>query len=404
MRKNGVNRQLRPVEGGVCAVTGFKANGIFSGIKENGEEDLALIVAEKRCETACVYSTCARQGAPVSITKKHLKNGYAQAVLVNGGVANVYFEDGERLAETACRLVEKYVGVSKEDTVIASTGRIGKKLEITCFEKGIKSLGNALVATQEGSMSVVRAIKGEDGKAKQCAFSFSLGDFTGRIGGVFKSSLHGSPNMATTLVFLTTDVNISSQMLSRALSSEVKETLNMLCLGDTQSPNDTVCIMANGVLGNCRIDRADTEYKKFCLALRGVLTEICKELVKSDGEKSLCCKVTGARSKQIARTIAKTVVGLQGLKTALKNNATCVESIVYAVVECVSGADISKLRVSFSSLGGEVTVFDEGIALHCAKQTLERVFSAEMLEVSIEAGEGNYASVAFGRAGAVDNL
>ncbi|MBQ8229894.1 MAG: bifunctional ornithine acetyltransferase/N-acetylglutamate synthase [Clostridia bacterium] len=399
MRKNGVNRQLRPVEGGVCAVTGFKANGISCGIKENGREDLALIVAEKRCPTACVYSTCERQGAPVVITKKHLKNGHAQAVLVNGGVANVYSKDGERLAETACRLVEKYVGVSKEDTVIASTGKIGKKLDISCFEKGIKSLGNALSATQEGSMAVVSAIKGEDGTAKHCAYAFSLGDFTGRIGGVFKGSLHGSPNMATTLVFLTTDVNISSEMLSRALCSEVKETLNMLQMGDTQSPNDTVCIMANGALGNCRIDRADTEYKKFTLALRGVLTEICKEIVKADGEKTLCCKVTGARSKQTARTIAKTVVGLQGLKTAVEQGETGVESIVYAVTDCAGGADIAKLRVAFSSAGGEVTVFDEGIALNCAKDTLKRVFSAEELEVRIDAGEGNYASVGFGRAG-----
>lgn len=396
MRKNGVNRQLRPVEGGVCAVTGFKANGISCGIKENGSEDLALIVAEKRCPTACVYSTCERQGTPVVITKKHLKNGYAQAILVNGGIANVYFEDGEHLAENACRLLEKYVGVAKEDTVIASTGKIGKKLALDSFENGIKTLRGQLTDTQEGSMAVVRAIQGEDGRAKQCAFTFSLGDFTGRIGAVFKGSLHASPNMATTLVFLTTDVNISPEMLARALSSEVKETLNMLRMGDTQSPNDTVCIMANGRLGNYRIDRADTEYKKFCLALRGTLTEICKKIASSDGKKPLCCRVTGARSKQIARTIAKTVVGLQGLKNAIERKTTGVETIVYAVADCANGADITKLRVSFSSLGGEVTVFDEGIALNCSKETLEGVFSAEELEVRVDASEGNYASVAFG--------
>ena len=178
MRKNGINKELRPVEGGVCAVAGFQASGVACGIRGDGTEDLGLIFSQKRCPTACVYTTCKRQSAPVEVTKTHVKNGYAQAILVNGGVANAYFQDGVQIAEKACRLLEKPIGVSATDTVIVSTGRMGKKLTLTPFEKGVPTLCATLTDSASGSLAFVRAIRGGEGESKDCAFAFSLGNIT----------------------------------------------------------------------------------------------------------------------------------------------------------------------------------------------------------------------------------
>ena len=176
MRKNGINNELRPIDGGICAVDGFKAGGVFCGIKDNEENDLALIISEKKCRAACVYSLSHVVGAPIPITKKHLSNGWAQAILVNSGAANVFLPDGEALADGATRLVEKYHNIAYDDVIIASTGVIGKPITMDNFDRGVAALRVHLGKTREYSRVAASAITSCGEKAKHFAFSFDLGD------------------------------------------------------------------------------------------------------------------------------------------------------------------------------------------------------------------------------------
>ena len=267
MRKNGINRELREIPGGVCAPEGFRANALSCGIKPNGELDLGLIATERRCFVAGVYSTASMQGEPVLVTKKHVKRGYASAILANGGIANVYVDGTGKRTEKICQAMDMAGLYSASEMIVASTGEIGKRLDFTLIEKRLKPLARGLEHSEEMGQRFADAISSENEEAYQFSYGFDLGDIPCKIGGIFKGSLHVAPNMATTLVFLTTDVNITSEMLQKALSAETRETLNMLDLDGSPSPNDMACIMANGKAGNYLISCADTEYTKFCFVI-----------------------------------------------------------------------------------------------------------------------------------------
>lgn len=402
MRKNGVNRELRPIDGGVCAVEGFQANAVYCGIAEdcepNGKYDLALIVSEKRCPTAAVYSTNAFVGAPVTVTKRHLKSGYARAVIVNSGYANVFIPKGEEFAESVCALLEKNSNIDAKEVVIASTGIVGKNLSLQAFEKGIPHLVQGLAATHENSEKAARAIMTTDTVFKQLSYSFDLGDFPCRIGAIFKGCQRVAPNMATVLGFITTDVNVSPEMLRKAFSSAVKDSFNLLETDGTSSPNDTLCIMSNGRAGNCRIDAADSEYEKFCYALHGVLTEMCRRIAMDakGGTKLFSCKSRGARSKQLSRSIARAVVSSLGLKTALGRNELDMEALLFTVSNIGEGIDLSRLQISVYSKNGKLVLYEDGATLSIQKEVVYKTLDTDEVEITVDLGMGNYSSVAFG--------
>ncbi len=395
MRKNGINRELRVIEGGVCAPTGYKANAVASGIRKDGSLDFGMIYSERRCSVACVYAAGKTVGAPVRVSKKNMRNGYVRAVLVNGGIANCIQEDGENLALSVCDLLFWHT-IERTEIVIASTGKIGEHLSLAPFEKGIKPLWEGLASSEKNSLKVAQAIRSEESEGKQLSFSFDLGDYPCKIGAVFKGGKNVAPNMATFLAFLTTDVNISTPMLQKALEAEVRETFNLLNLDGVASPNDTVCIMANGRAGNYRIDCADSEYKKFTLALRGVLTEICRATAKEGAEKVLSCRVMGARSKEVSRAVSKTIAGLKVLKECIKRNEMDVESILFAALDAAKPLHAEELRIFLRSAGGEIALYEGERTLYPNKQTLERIYAAEEVEIGIDYREGNFQSLAFG--------
>ena len=184
MRKNGINRSLIEIEGGVCAPSGFKAGGIYAGFTPNTQQkDLALIIADRPCPTTCVFSETSEQSGAASVTKKHLKHGLMQAILVNSGVANVCVEGGELIAEKACRALASKINVDANETVIVSTGEVGKPIAIQTFEKGILELVKTLSYTKEGSKAVA-----EGSIAHEFAYSFKLGDIVCKIGGIFQGA------------------------------------------------------------------------------------------------------------------------------------------------------------------------------------------------------------------------
>ncbi|MCX4385005.1 MAG: bifunctional ornithine acetyltransferase/N-acetylglutamate synthase, partial [Clostridia bacterium] len=230
------------IEGGVCAPKGFKANGIHCGIRKNASKrDLALIISEKRCSAAAVYTTNLVKGAPVVVTKEHLQDGYAQAIIVNSGNANTCNRNGVSIANRMCALVKRYTKIPKEDVVIGSTGVIGQKLTIDPVKEGMPALAQGL---GNNSWAAAEAIMTTDTVKKECAVKFTLSGKEVRMGAIGKGVGMICPNMATLLLFVTTDAAISPRMLQKALSEEVEDSLNMLSVDRDTSTNDTFAVLA----------------------------------------------------------------------------------------------------------------------------------------------------------------
>ena len=273
--------EFKTIEGGVCAAKGFLCNGIHCGIRKNkNKKDLALVVARKRCAAAAVYTQNLVKGAPIVVTRRHLADGYAQAIIVNSGNANTCNEDGELVAETMCVLVEKYTGVPRADVIVASTGVIGQPLDILPVAEGMESLAEGLGTNNDAANE---AIMTTDTVKKQAAVEFTLGGKKCAVGAMAKGSGMIHPNMATMLVFVTTDVDISPEMLQKAVSEDVKTSFNMITVDGDTSTNDMLCAMASGLAGNEKITEENEDYFTFAAALNAVTVKLCRMIAK-DGE------------------------------------------------------------------------------------------------------------------------
>ena len=249
---------IKFIEGGICAAKGFKANGVHCGLRKNTvKKDLALIVSEKKAAAAAVYTTNLVKGAPIYVTKKNISDGYASAVICNSGNANTCNADGMEVAEKMCAFVEKYAGISKDDVIVASTGVIGQPLNVNAVESGmeelVKGLGN-------NSDAAAQAIMTTDTYKKEVAVSFVLDGKECRMGGIAKGSGMIAPNMATMLIFITTDAAVSPDMLSKALKDDVADTFNMVSVDGDTSTNDMLSVMANGMAGNALISCENEDY------------------------------------------------------------------------------------------------------------------------------------------------
>ena len=394
------NRLLTPITGGVCAPAGFTANavsvGIFGAYGLNGaveeKEDIALIVARGRYPTACTYSQNTVKGAPVIFTQKHLK-GYARAVFVNSGVANVCVENGEKIAETICDALAKRLKISRDEIVIASTGEVAPAVPTERIIDGIDGLVNGLTGDEEGSLRVARAIVTTDFHVKQIAFSFMLGDYPCKIGAVFKGNKRFSPHMATALCFLTTDVAVSSEMLQRALSAAVNETFNQSDIDGISSPNDTICIMASGLAGNYKISCVDTEYKKFYNALLATLSEICKSTLKEHGAL-FYCKVAGAKSKRVARALARAIAKNEAIKARLQKGIVDVSDLVGALSGIEEPFLLDRGRICLCVGERVLVLFEEGKPL-CVTREFEVLSGEEEIGLRVEIEDGNYGALAY---------
>ena len=378
---------------------GFTAAGVHCGIRKNRtKNDLSLIVCEKLCDAAAVYTTNKVKGAPLYVTQEHLRDGKARAVICNSGNANTCNADGIEIAEGMCALVEKHCGIPAGDVVVASTGVIGQKLSLEPIAAGMENLVGGLGNTPENNVFAAEAIMTTDTVSKQLAYEFRLGDVTCKIGAVCKGVGMLCPNMATMLMFITTDVNITPQMLQKALSSDVKDSLNMVSVDRDTSTNDTLCIMASGEAGNALIDRTDTEYKKFCRALHEVTTAMCKKIA-ADGEgatKLIECTVRGAKSKQVARTVAKSVVCSNLLKAAIFGADANWGRVLCAIGYSGAAVDVNKIGVAFVSAAGKIEVCEDGRGIDFSEAAAKKILSEKEIGIEIELHDGNYSSVGWG--------
>lgn len=385
------------IKGGVCAAKGFKAGGIHCGIRKNRtKRDLALIVSEKKAATAAVYTTNLVKGAPLTVTKAHLSDGYAKAVICNSGNANTCNEGGIEIAEQTCELLGAELNISPKDIVVASTGVIGQPLDITPIKNGIPSLVKSL--SENGSENAAEGIMTTDTKVKEIAVSFKLGGKTCKIGGIAKGSGMIHPNMATMLVFITTDCAISPEMLKKALSSDIKETFNMISIDGDTSTNDMVTVLANGMAENAEITADGEDFNAFMKALNTVNVYLCRRIA-GDGEgatKLIECKVTGAESLETAKTVAKSVICSSLTKAAMFGSDANWGRVLCAIGYSGAEVDVNKIDVAFKSQKGEIAVCKNGAGIPFSEEKAKEILLEPEIEILVELNSGEYSSCAWG--------
>ncbi len=388
---------MKIIEGGVCAAKGFIAGGIHCGIRKNRtKRDLSLIVSETRASAAAVYTTNLVKGAPLAVTKRNIADGYAQAIICNSGNANTCNAGGEDIANEMCALVGDALSVDASDVVVASTGVIGQPLDVAPIAKGLPSLVWSMSA--QGSDEAAEGIMTTDTVKKSVAVEFELGNKVCRIGGIAKGSGMIHPNMATMLVFITTDASISPEMLQKALSSDIADTFNMVSVDGDTSTNDMVVVLANGMAGNDEITEDNDDFKTFMKALNTVTVHLCR-MIAGDGEgatKLLECSVSGAKDVDTAKTVAKSVICSSLLKAAMFGADANWGRVLCAIGYSGAEIDVNKVGVSFKSNKGVIEVCKDGSGVDFSEEKAKEILLEREIEIVVTLGDGGCAATAWG--------
>ncbi len=388
---------MKIIEGGVCAAKGFRAGGVHCGIRKNKtKRDLALIVSECPASAAAVYTTNLVKGAPLTVTKNNISDGMARAIICNSGNANTCNANGIEIAEATCALAAEALGVKATDVVVASTGVIGQPLDITPIKNAIGELVAEL--SHNGSLNAAEGIMTTDTKVKEIAVEFNIGGKTCKIGGIAKGSGMIHPNMATMLVFITTDCAISPEMLSKALSSDIKNTFNMVSVDGDTSTNDMVTVLANGMAGNGEITAEGEHFEIFMKALNTLTVHLCR-CIAGDGEgatKLLECTVRGAKSDEIAKTVAKSVICSSLTKAAMFGADANWGRVLCAIGYSGADVDVNKIDVSFKSAKGEIPVCQNGAGIPFSEEIAKEILLEEEIEILINLNDGDFSSTAWG--------
>ena len=388
---------MKLINGGVCAAKGFKANGVHCGIRHNRtKRDLSMIVSDVPATAAAVYTQNLVKGAPLAVTKKNLANGIAQAVICNSGNANTCNANGIEIAEGMCALVEQHTGIKASDVIVASTGVIGQPLSLEPIASGIESLTKGLSC--EGSEYAAEGIMTTDLAKKEIAVSFTIGGKECHLGGIAKGSGMIHPNMATMLVFITTDVAISKEMLQKALSTDIAATFNMLSIDGDTSTNDMVTVLANGMAGNEEITAEGEDFNTFMKALNTVTVQLCR-CIAGDGEgatKLLECTATGADTLQAARIATKSVICSSLLKAAMFGADANWGRVLCAIGYSGAEVDVNKIGVFFCSKAGEIEVCRGGAGVPFSEEEAKKILLEKEIEIRLVLGDGPYSATAWG--------
>ena len=387
---------MQLINGGVCAATGFTAAGVHCGIRKNKlKKDLALIYSQTPAAAAAVYTTNLVKGAPLTVTKAHLANGVAQAVICNSGNANTCNANGIEIAEQTCALLAQALQIAPEDVVVASTGVIGQPLDIAPIAAGIPAL---IAGLGDHSDQAAEGIMTTDTKKKEVAVRFTAGGRECTIGGIAKGSGMIHPNMATMLVFITTDCAISPAMLQKALSTDVADTFNMVSVDGDTSTNDMVTVLANGMAGNPEITAEGADFAAFMQALNTVTVHLCR-MIAADGEgatKRLECRVTGAPTAAIAKTVAKSVVCSSLTKAAMFGADANWGRVLCAIGYSGAPVDVHRIDVRFRSAQGEILVCENGAGVDFSEEQAKKILLEKEIDILVELHDGSASSTAWG--------
>ena len=381
---------MKWIEGGVCAAKGFMAAGVSGGLKSPGKLDMAMVLSETDTAAAAVFTKNVVQAAPIGVSKAHLEDGSARAVIINSGNANACAPDGEKNAQAMCDLTAKTLGIPPEAVIVASTGVIGQTLtpQMPNIASGIEKLAEAL--TTDGSTQAAQAIMTTDTAVKECALETELCGVVVHIGGIAKGSGMIHPNMGTMLAFITTDVAVDAQLLQKALKTSVQRSFNRISVDGDTSTNDTCLVMAGGEAGNAPITEENAAYQAF----EDALTELCKSLARAiaaDGEGAghlITCHVEGAATEESAETIGKAVVSSSLFKAAIFGADANWGRVLCAMGYAGEDFDPDKVTISFQSAAGTITVCENGRGLNFDEDLAKKILTEADVMVEIQMGEG----------------
>lgn len=404
---------MKQVSGGVTAPIGFTAAGVHCGVKKgkgdgnqppmskkpevlDGKKDVALIVSQRECTAAAMYTLNRVKAAPLYVTMDHLENGVAQGIVANSGNANACCPMSHENAQRMCQLAAQATGLKEGDFVVASTGVIGQTINIAALEQGIPLAAKAL--SRQGSDDAAHAIMTTDTVKKEMAVSCSVGGKTVTIGAIAKGSGMIHPNMGTMLCFITTDCAITHEMLSDALHEVVPRTFNRVTVDGDTSTNDMCVILANGMAGNTLVEWKDEGYTVFLKALEYLCCQMARSIA-GDGEgasRLITCTVHHARSEESAERLAKVVAGSSLVKAAMFG-----ADANWGRVLCAMGYSKAPFRpeyvdVSFSSDVGEVQVCRQGAGVDFDEELAKSVLSQDEVVIDINLHEGEHQATCWG--------
>lgn len=391
---------INEIPGGITAPAGFRAAGIHAGLRKNkSKRDLALIVADCKCSAAGMFTTNKVFAAPVGVTRSHLSDGYAQAIICNSGNANACTLDGYEKANLTCKALSEHLGIKEEDVIVASTGVIGLPLPVEVIINAIPEISEQLDYGELASHSAANAIMTTDTRPKEFAVEVTLGGSKVKIGGICKGSGMIEPNMATMLGFLATDAAIEPAALKAALASVVADTFNMVSVDGDTSTNDMVIILASGKAGNTPITVPEGEdFDAFKAALRKICTSMAKAIA-ADGEgatKLLECTVRNYADTAGAKKLAKSVIKSSLVKTAMfgadANWGRLMCALGYAGVEF----DPEKVDLKFKSKAGEIEVCRDGHNVEVDEDKAKEILSCDYILIDVDCKCGDAAATAWG--------
>ena len=384
------------IDGGVCAAKGFKASGVIAGIKAGNttKRDLALISCDVRCKAAALFTTNKVKGAPIIVSREHLKDGYAQAVVVNSGNANTCNANGIEIAEGMCALAADGLNIAKEDVLVGSTGVIGQKLDLTPIKAAFPALLDGL--SEKNSTLACEAIMTTDTRKKELAVEFEIDGKKCRIGGISKGSGMINPNMATMLAFITTDAAINGELLKKALVRVNSLTYNMVSVDGDTSTNDSLFLMSSGLAGNFICE--DKNYEIFENALYAVMMNLARETAR-DGEgatKLIECVVSGADTEETAKKVAKSVISSSLVKAALFAADANWGRILCAIGYTDADFDIERVAVDLASEKGVIPVCRNGAGVDFSEEKAKEILSEEEIKILVDLNAGSKTAIAWG--------
>ena len=386
------------IDGTVTSPLGFTAQGVCASIKPSNtkKRDLALICCEKQCTAAAVYTKNLVKSSAIEVTKKHLANGAAQAVIVNSGNANTCNANGIEIAERMCLIAAETLGIDPNDVIVASTGVIGQPLPIEPVLKGAAMMKGRL--SKDGGTNAAEAIMTTDTVKKEIAAEMIIGGKKVTVGGIAKGSGMIHINMGTMLSFVTTDAAISAPMLDEALREAVEDSYNMVSVDGDTSTNDMLAIMASGLAGNKMITEKDSDYTAFVNGLTAALKELAKKLA-ADGEgatRLLVCTVDGAKSKKDAVTVSKSIIFSSLLKAAMFGADANWGRVLCAIGYSGADVDIKKVDVSFKSDKGLIVVCKQGSGVDFSEEKAKEILLENEINILVSLNDGCGSAEAYG--------
>ena len=391
---------MKQIPGGVTAAKGFEAAGVEAGIKYKNRMDMALVYSEVPCKAAGTFTTNVVKAAPVKWDQKIVyESGIAQAVIINAGVANACTgAEGYGYCLDTAKAAGKAFGIPEESVLVASTGVIGMQLPMNKILAGVDLLAEAKGASLEHGTLASKAIMTTDTVNKEIAVEFEVGGKTVTIGGMCKGSGMIHPNMCTMLGFVTTDVNISKELLLKALQEDIKDTYNMVSVDGDTSTNDTVLLLANGMAGNAEITEENDDYKAFCEALNFVNTFLARKIA-GDGEGATALfevKVVNAASKEDAVILSKSVVTSSLTKAAIYGHDANWGRILCALGYSGVQFDPEKVDLYFESAAGKLKIIENGVSTGYSEEVATKILSEEEVTAIADMKMGEYSATAWG--------